>query len=62
MAKDALEVAVDGPELESIWAAFHVDDNVPASRTQHAPEDESEPASEGEGPRHGTLHSVIEID
>ncbi|EIW62526.1 uncharacterized protein TRAVEDRAFT_17188 [Trametes versicolor FP-101664 SS1] len=63
MAKDALEVAVDGPELESIWAAFHVDDNVPAPRTQYAPEeDESEPASEGEAPRHGTLHSVIEID
>lgn len=63
MAKDALEVAVDGPELESIWAAFHVDDNVPAPRTQYThEEDESEPASEGEAPGHGTLHSVIEID
>ncbi|KAI0768795.1 hypothetical protein BD413DRAFT_561541 [Trametes elegans] len=33
LAKDVLEVVVDGPELESIWAAFHVDDNLPAPTT-----------------------------
>ncbi|KAI9059125.1 hypothetical protein FKP32DRAFT_1596447 [Trametes sanguinea] len=35
LAKDVLEVAVDGPELESIWAAFHVDDSMPASKNQY---------------------------
>lgn len=55
LAKDTLEVAVDGPELESIWAAFQEDDNVPAS--DEAQEDEDE----DEAPQ-GTLHSVIEID
>ena len=43
LAKDVLELVVDGPELESIWAAFHVDDNVQAPKTQAGGyEDESE--------------------
>ncbi|KAI0373458.1 hypothetical protein BV20DRAFT_1012994 [Pilatotrama ljubarskyi] len=55
LAKDVLEVAVDGPELESIWAAFQVDDNVPAtsSRAQYD-DDENEPR--------GAAHSAIEIE
>ncbi|KAI8994049.1 hypothetical protein BD414DRAFT_576645 [Trametes punicea] len=48
LAKDVLELAVDGPELESIWAAFHVDENMPVSKTQFE-EDESEA-------RRGDLH------
>ena len=36
-------MVVEGPELESIWAAFHVDDNVQAPKTQAGgDEDESE--------------------
>ncbi|KAI0360875.1 hypothetical protein OH77DRAFT_1418909 [Trametes cingulata] len=55
LAKDVLEVAVDGPELESIWAAFQVDDNVPTSSQRPQYDDEeSEPR--------GTVHSAIEID
>ncbi|KAL7281033.1 hypothetical protein ACG7TL_004335 [Trametes sanguinea] len=42
LAKDVLEVAVDGPELESIWAAFHVDDSMPAAKNQYD-EDDGEP-------------------
>ncbi|KAI0666623.1 hypothetical protein C8Q78DRAFT_1058470 [Trametes maxima] len=54
LARDVLELAVDGPELESIWEAFHIDDNVPApARTQYDDE-ETEPRN--------TLQSVIVID
>ncbi|KAI1791334.1 hypothetical protein LXA43DRAFT_973179 [Ganoderma leucocontextum] len=45
LAKDVLELVVDGPELESIWAAFHVEDNVPAPRPTQTDEDEDESAA-----------------
>ncbi|KAI0824049.1 hypothetical protein BC628DRAFT_1323570 [Trametes gibbosa] len=63
MAKEVLEVVVDGPELESIWAAFQVDDNVPNSpRTTQYDEDEDKPGSGDAADTRGAVHSVIEID
>ncbi|KAI0644391.1 hypothetical protein C8Q79DRAFT_1072568 [Trametes meyenii] len=53
LARDVLELAVDGPELESIWEGFHVEENVPSSKTQYDDE-EAEPQN--------TLPSVIIID
>ncbi|KAI0633798.1 hypothetical protein C8Q77DRAFT_1057380 [Trametes polyzona] len=60
MARELLEIAVDGPELESIWAAFQVDDDVPGPRTQYDEDGGETPRSSmrGSTPR----HSAIEID
>ncbi|KAH9851384.1 hypothetical protein C2E23DRAFT_830696 [Lenzites betulinus] len=63
VSKEVLEVVVDGPELESIWAAFQVDDNVPDSpRTTQYDEDEIEPGYSGAVPPRSAVYSAIEID
>ena len=42
-----MELVVDGPELESIWAAFHVEDNVSVPRATQADEDEDDDEAGG---------------
>ncbi|KAM5543288.1 hypothetical protein V8D89_003162 [Ganoderma adspersum] len=45
LPKDTLQRLVDGPELESIRAAFHIEGDVPASRPTQTGEDADQSAA-----------------
>ncbi|KAH9894824.1 hypothetical protein C8Q73DRAFT_790022 [Cubamyces lactineus] len=59
VAREVLDVATDGPELEWIWNAFHIPECKTDEPTQNQEDEDEE--DEGEVPR-GTSHSVIVID